>query len=349
MGGTAKKTAERGERLRSQIVKATEAVGKTYAFDERHDPNHPIEHFFQESTEGLVLFVVFYTMACRYSACLGCNLPATSSLHYVDFRALIAQIDRIFASADVKTRAPEVTKLIVSNQGSVLDEDTFSSTALIYLVAQANLRLPRLRVLCLETRAEYIDEAELEFLGRAIKEAHTEDATLELAIGFEAFDDGVRNRVFNKGVSLAGFERVVDLVSRHRFQLKTYFMQKPVPDMSDQQGIDDVRHAIDYLAGLAREHNVVIGMHLNPTYVARGTPLQQAFDRGDYTPPTLVDVARAVLNGRGKSLPIYIGLYDEGLAVPGGSFIRPGDDETVAVLQRFNTSQDYALLERLAQ
>ncbi len=319
----------------------------SYAFDEAHDRTRPIEVFFQQAPEGLVLFLVFYTMACRYSACLGCNLPATSSLHHVDFRALMAQIDHVFASAEVKERAAEVTKLIVSNQGSVLDEETFSSTALIYLVVQANLRLPRLRAFCLETRAEYIDEAELEFLARAIREAHAEDATVELAIGFEAFDDEIRNRVFNKGVSLAGFERVVALVARHRFQLKTYFMQKPVPGMSDKQGIEDVQRAIDYLDGLAQEYAVAIGMHLNPTYVARGTPLQQAFERGEYTPPTLVDVALAVLHGRGKPIPIYIGLYDEGLAMPGGSFIRSGDDEILAELQRFNASQDYALLERL--
>ena len=42
-------------------------------------------------------------------------------------------------------------KIIVSNNGSVLDEVTFSSTALIYLMAKLNLHLPNLAVLTLET------------------------------------------------------------------------------------------------------------------------------------------------------------------------------------------------------
>ena len=72
-------------------------------------------------------------------------------------------------------------------------------------------------------------------------------------------------------------------------------------------------------------------MHLNPTYVASGTVLAEKFKAGQYSPPKLTDVAKAVLSGRqflkSRRINIFVGLNDEGLAVEGGSFIRPGDED----------------------
>lgn len=337
------------ERLTDQIQRATKAGGKRYRFDEQHPRDEPIELFFQHTHEGLALFVVFYTLACRYSACSGCNLPATSSLRHVDYRTLMRQIDRVFADPRVQERAHEVRKVIVSNQGSVLDEQTFSSTALMYLVAQVNLHLPALRTLCLETRPEYIDAAELEFLSRAIREAHTPEATIEVAIGFEAYDDEIRNQAFRKGLSLGSFERIAKLLARHGFRLKCYFMQKPVTGMTDEEAIADVANGIAYFDEIAREHQLEIQMHLNPTYAAHGTPLEQAFREGRYSPPKLVDVARAALNARGTAVPVFLGLYDEGLAVEGGSFVREEDGALMAELNRFNETQDFAILEQVVK
>ncbi|MEE8410819.1 MAG: hypothetical protein V3T05_14560, partial [Myxococcota bacterium] len=285
----------KGDRLARQITHATRAVGKTYDFDHGHDNQRPIDFWFQETYEGLVLFVVFYTMACRYSACIGCNLPATSSLKHVDFRDIMKQIDHLFDDQKIIDKLDRVRKVIVSNQGSVLDEETLSSTALMYLIAKINMHVLQLSVLSLETRPEYIDSAELEFLARAIKEAHSDGATVEIAIGFEIFDEDLRNRVFRKGLSFEAFERVVELVSHHGFRLKCYFMQKPVPGMTDDQGIADIHAGIAYLDKMARQYGVPINMHLNPTYVAHGTPLEEAFNAGTFAAPRLSDVAKAAL------------------------------------------------------
>ena len=48
----------------------------------------------------------------------------------------------------------EIRKVIVSNNGSVLDQETFSSTALMYLLARLNQFLPRMEILSMETRPE---------------------------------------------------------------------------------------------------------------------------------------------------------------------------------------------------
>ena len=101
------------------------------------------------------------------------------------------------------------------------------------------------------------------------------------------------------------------------------------------------------MGGIARDSGVKINVHLNPTYVAAGTMLAEAFEKGEYSPPALIDVARAVRSARGKSVSVFVGLYDEGLAVEGGSFLRPGDEEAVARLEMFNLRQEFDVLDEL--
>ncbi|MFH2002702.1 MAG: hypothetical protein ABIK28_23730 [Planctomycetota bacterium] len=330
----------------SQILKGTEAAGKTYRFDKQHDLNLPAEMWFQESQEGLILFVVFYTQACRWSRCLGCNLPSRMSPKPVSYKAIMAQIDAVFADPEVRRQRSAIQKVIVSNNGSVLDEKTFSSTGLMYLLAMLNMHLPNLSVLSLETRPEFVDTAELDFLARALDEGET-PTELELAVGFEAFDDHVRNDVFLKGLSLKTFEELAARVGPFGYKLKCYFMQKPVPDMTDAEAVADIRRAIDYLDEIGRAHSLQINMHLNPTYVASGTILEEKFRKGEFSPPYLRDVADAVRHARDKSLTVFIGLQDEGLSVEGGSFIRKGDEIVVEKLERFNRSQSFGILDEI--
>jgi radical SAM enzyme (TIGR01210 family) len=332
------------ESVTRQILKGTRAGEKDHAFDDAHDPTRPADYWFQESHEGPILFVVFYSQACRWSRCLGCNLPARMSSRHVPFSALMAQVDYLFQQPDILERAPILRKVIVSNNGSVLDEVTFSSTALIYLLAKLNLHLPELAVVTLETRIEYVDLPELEFLARALREGQTPTA-LELAIGVEVFDDRIRNEVFHKGLQLDQVDKLCGTLARYGFRLKCYFMQKPVPGMSDAEAIQDVQRAIDYLAELARRHGTRINLHLNPTYVAFGTALERSFRRGEYAPPRLADVARVALSADGKPITVFVGLSEEDLACEGGSFVRPGDEVLIAALGAFNRSQDFAGLK----
>jgi len=336
------------ESIESAIRRATAAGGKSYDLEKQGD-TRPIEFFFQESHEGLVLFIIFYTQACRWSSCTACNLPKTSSITHVPYHSIMRQIDDIFREPDVIRQADKIRKVIVSNQGSVLDERTFSSTALMYLVAKINLHVSNLRTLCLETRPEYVDRAELEFLRRDIREANSPEANIELAIGFEAFDNHIRNDIFKKGLTHRKFEELVKMVAAYKFRLKCYFMQKPVLGMSSGEAIADVHRAINFLSRLAKENDVAINMHLNPTYAAIGTPLGDAFLKHKYNPPRLIDVARAVVHAKGKPISVYIGLDDEDMAVPGGSFIRDGDEKLVRELGRFNITQDYEILENLLE
>ncbi len=327
---------------REQILNGTQRASKTFAFAS-HCTRRPSRFWFQTIPEGTVLFVVFHTQACRWNRCVGCNLSSESSLAPVHYRDIIAQVDNVFSSPEVQTRAQEICKIIVSNNGSILDQVTFPSTALFYLLAKINLDLPAMTTLCLESRPEYVEFDEIAYIARALRE-RSAPAHLELGVGFEVFDDQIRNQVFDKGLTRTTFEQLVGMMAPYRYRLKCYFMQKPVPAMSDSQAIIDIQHAIDYLDGLVARFGTPINLHLNPTYAARGTRLAEAFHRGEFTPPRLSHVIEAVSHGRGKRVSIYVGLNDEGLAVPGGSFLRDGDEALVTKIETFNSTQDYDVL-----
>jgi radical SAM enzyme (TIGR01210 family) len=317
---------------------------KTYSFDNDHNPLIPADHWFQNTPEGLTLFLVFYTLACRWGKCLGCNLPSLVSQFPVDFKNIMKQADYVFERLLSPGQKIELHKIILSNNGSVLDQETFSTTALLYFIAQMNIHCPNISTLCMETRSEYVDIHELEVISRALKEGYT-PTDLELAIGFEAFDDTIRNKHFQKGMDLDTFEEMAALLAKYHFRLKAYFMLKPIPELTEENAIEDVKMGINYLNNLSEKYELDINLHLNPTYVAVGTPLERAFLEGRYVPPLIESVRLAILEAEGKRISVFVGLNDEGLAVEGGSFIRQGDELLIQRLELFNKTQDFQLIK----
>lgn len=310
-----------------------------------HDKTKPLMYWNQEGKEGKILFVVFYTQKCKWAKCVGCNLHHISSEEHVTFRDIIAQIDYVIEQEDFS----KIDKLIISNNGSMLDEDTFSTTALMYLVLKLNLDYPNVKYITMETRPEYVDIEELEILKRALLEGNDE-TELELAIGFEAFNNTIRNDKFKKGLSLETFGKMVEMVSKYNYSLKCYFMLKPVAGISTEEAITDIHDAVTYLNAMSMAFDVKINMHLNPTYVAKNTELEKQFNAGEFTPPTLVDVARAVYYAKdieNDKFSIYVGLNDEGLAVEGGSFIRENDAWNISQLEHFNRTQDFDAIDSI--
>jgi radical SAM enzyme (TIGR01210 family) len=314
--------------------------------DDSHNPDLPAQVWFQHSEDGETLFVVFYSQACRWHRCLGCNLWSRMSSHHIGSKALLHQIDNLMKDPDVIAKSSSIKKIIVSNNGSILDRETFSATALRHLIVESSKRFKNLSTVSIETRPEYVKKTELDYLQEILDDSHLK-LQIEIAIGFEAFDDKIRNAAFHKGLKLDRFERFVHRLSKHNYSLKCYFMQKPVPDMTDEEAVEDIKKAVDYLNNISESMGVKINIHLNPTYVAKGTLLEEAFNNSRYVPPQLMDVVRAVSYAKDSCLSLFVGLSDEGLAVEGGSFIRHGDEKILAALDHFNATQDYSTLAPL--
>ncbi len=328
------------------VIEKKNDLDKSYTFNENHNPMLPADFWFQNPKEGLTLFLVFYTKACRWAKCLGCNLPSQVSQEPVIYKKIIKQIDYVFDYLLTEDDKLNLRKFIISNNGSILDQATFSTTSLMYFMAKMNLNCPNISVLTLETRPEYVDLEELEVLSRALKEGDT-PTQLEIAIGFEAYDEKIRNEYFQKGLTLEIFEKMAKKVAGYGFKLKTYFMLKPVPGLSEEDAILDIKNAINYLHEIANKYSLEINMHLNPTYVAKGTVLEEEFKKSNFTPPKLDSLREVALEAEGKNISLFLGLNDEGLAVEGGSFIKDGDEEIIKTMEKFNKTQDFSFLKNL--
>lgn len=321
-----------------------ETFEKTYSYDNTHNPRLPAQYWFQDTPEGLLLFIVFYTQACRWNKCTGCNLPSLSSEYHVGYKDILRQIDFIFHNHLSDEDCQKLRKIVISNNGSVLDEKTFSSSALDYFVMKMNLNCPNITCLTLETRPEYVDEAEIEFLNRTIIEGDT-PTDLELAIGFEAFDEEIRNTHFEKGLKLAAFEKMVKIISGYKeLRLKTYFMLKPVPGLSEEKAVQDIKNGMDYLDKIATDYKIPINMHLNPTYAATDTILAKAFQEGTYAPPAYESVIECIKYAENKNISLYVGYDDEGLSVEGGNFLHGRDKSDLDRIINFNINQDFSKL-----
>ena len=127
--------------------------------------------------------------------------------------------------------------------------------------------------------------------------------------------------------------------------LRCYFMYRPLPEMTPETAAADIRLAADFLDKFVDSAGgSQITMHLNPTYVAVGTDLERSFSDGKYRPVQLTEVENLLATMAGHGIDIYVGLNDEGLAVPGGSFLTPGSEEVIGRLKRFNRTRDFSLL-----
>jgi len=317
-----------------------------YSFNNEENQSLPVMHWFQESPEGRVLFLVMYTFRCKWNRCIGCNLPSQSSNEDIDFNMIKKQIDFVFEHlvSYERDKGRKIDKIILSNNGSVFDEKTFPNSSLMYFLLKINEHLPDLKKLTLETRPEFVELSELEIVRNILNE--TGKTEIEIAIGFEMFDDYKRNKIFQKGLSKKHFEHFVEKLAKHGFSLKTYFMLKPIVGMTEEEGVEDILQALKLLKTMEERYNIEIAMHLNPTYGALKTPLEIGFKEKKWSPPTFKSISKIINKAYENSIELHVGLYDEGLAVEGSNWTYNTSKKDINRVIEWNKTQNLGKFNR---
>src|SRR5689334_7871628 len=128
------------------------------------DPRKP--HYFLHRTffGEQDLLIIFNTKRCRYQ-CHFCQLPAKSSRVLIPEDDIVAQFE--YVMGEMKHSLSILNRLTFSNEGSVLDGDTFPQDALL-TIARCVHELRLIRTLVLETRLEFVEPA---FLSRIVAAA----------------------------------------------------------------------------------------------------------------------------------------------------------------------------------
>ncbi len=307
------------------------------------DRSRPLFHWYVDSAWGKELVLALYTRPCRYARCTFCSLPDMAA----GGEAVIAgdierQVDYVLSCYSAE-QLEQLAKVSIYTASSTLDQECLPSRSLMYLTLKI-CDLPQLKIISLETRAEYVEDWELQFLRRIFPD-HVE---IEVGVGYETHDPVLRNEVLGKGLTQEELLTLLRHLSANRMRLKAYLMLKPHYSLSEEEGIAEAVAGVDELASLGEEHGVPVSIHLNPTYIAKGCQLTDDLVAHGYEPPELTSVIEVVGVADRRGIPIYVGLDDEGMAIEGGTFESHGLDRVGAVsaLQAYNRHQDFARLAR---
>ena len=275
-----------------------------------------MEFWFYNSSIGKALFLILYTPKCRYAKCSGCNLPSLSSQDTTTSpSAVYKQVDTVLNHSISQGEKNSIKEVILSNNGNLFDIKTMPTLSLLYTINAFIEELPSLKKIIIESRIEYLNEHQLKTIQEVLSAHEGREIQIEIALGFEIFDDDIRNGYYKKGLYKSSLEKLMPLFSKYKISLKFYMMYKAVPQMTTQDAILDINNTSKYVHDLIQEHGVKINMHISPTYVAVGTLLEKEFNEGKYTPPGPKEISmlcdELILF---DNVSYYISLNDEGLS-----------------------------------
>lgn len=293
-------------RAKQQIEELYEKFGQRKPMGESA-PSPWLPHFFLHRTflGDQDLLIIFNTKRCKYR-CHFCQLPAKSSPSLIPGSEIVSQFT--YVVKELKHSLSVLDRLTFSNEGSVLDAETFPTSALLE-IAEGIHELRRVRTLVLETRLEFVDTDVLAQVRQAAPRV-----SLNILTGFETHDPYLRDHVLFKREPLEVFERGLDRVAEAGANLTAYVLFKPRWDMTDAEAVAEAEESIDYLAEQTNARGMSLSVRLNPMYAADGSRwAKKAHTSPDYLPPRLTDVMRVAAKKRQQGVNIYIGMSTEGL------------------------------------
>jgi radical SAM enzyme (TIGR01210 family) len=270
--------------------------------------------------------------------CSNCSFPISLAInHPVTTDEYLAQLTQALEQMPAGSDPVELD-LFVS--GSFLNPDEVPPDARQLLVERA-ARHPRIDSILIETRPEYATDAALSAVVAAAGEV-----SLEVGIGLESADSEILSQRINKGFTWVDFELAARRVAAAGAGLLTYVLLKPI-DTGEAEAVTDAIRTAKKVFNLAGALELPVRIALEPCFVGPGTPLAEAFARGDYRPPWLWSVVEVVQLVAGSG-PVQVGLSDEGLqpaqVARNCAHCSPGVRQALA---DFNLSQDPTALARL--
>jgi radical SAM enzyme (TIGR01210 family) len=208
-----------------------------------------------------------------------------------------------------------LNRVTISNEGSVLDFETFPKEALLE-IARCLPELRLVRRCVLETRLEFL---ETRFLQEFCSAAST--VTVDILTGFETYSPNIRDQILVKKEPLDVFLAGLDRVAKSHAHLTAYVLFKPSPRMSDQDAVEEIELSINFLAKECQLRRIPLTIRVNPMYAAKGSSWARlAANTPNYQPPRLTDLMSVAENKVAEGLQVYIGLSTEGLDDNGGTY-----------------------------
>jgi hypothetical protein len=168
----------------------------------------------------------------------------------------------------------------IYTSGSFLDPGEIAPEARDFILETAGAKARKVLV---ESRPEFVSR-------ETVKGAMEKVKALEIAIGLETADDGIRARNINKGFKFEDFKRACDTAHELGATIRTYLLLKP-PFMSESASIRDALESIR-IAGPMSD-----AISINPMNVQRGTLVEGMWKKSLYRPPWLWSLLEVLKEG----------------------------------------------------
>ncbi len=296
-------------------------------------------NYMLDASTADVLTFVLPTRGCKYAlawhgGCTMCTLPTDNPLNPTDelIESFPERAMRIFEEKGGKERFKGV-KFYTS--GSFIDPWQIPETVRDNILRKF---VDVVDEITIETRCEFVNRKHIEGMLSVIPADK-----LIVAIGQETTDDEINRRSINKGHTLAQFERAVKLLHEYKVQVKGYILLKPI-FISERQAYNDAISSAEDMKRLG-----VQNISINPSYIGKGTLMDELFKQKNYQPPwlwTVLNVTRRIKQMVGDDVRV---ISDP---VAAGSSRGPRncgscDKQFKSTLKKFSSTQNISLLEEL--
>ncbi len=295
-----------------------------------------------DSRPGHRLMVVLRAPGCAWAAqggCSNCPFPAAMGTREpVAAEDLVAQLEVAAGAVPSGDPGPVTVELMVS--GSFLNPGEVPEAAQALLARRA-AAIPGAARLLVESRPEYVEADRVRRLVAAAA-----GVPLAVGVGLETADDRIRQERIRKGFTWEQFEQSARVLAAAGAELLVYVLLKPIAT-AEGEALEDAVATAARVFALGRELSLPVRVALQPCFVARGTPLAEAFVAGRYRPPWLWSVVEVVRRAAPLG-PLQVGLSDEGLdALCQASNCARCSSRVRAALAAFNAGAPLVDLDRL--
>ena len=251
------------------------------------------------------LLIIFHSKKCRYD-CNYCSLNNYNSNEWISAENIINQFHYVLN--EVKHSLHIIDSITFSNNGSILDEDTFPFDAFIEIIKALN-RVKSLKKVVIETRFEFVSEDKVDAIINSNK-----NVKLDFLIGFETLNSEIKKTILGKKYDDNLFNKSLDIIAEKGGMVTMFIIYKSSPYFDDEQAYKEAKVTFDFLKETCQKKNIPLIIRVNPIYLPPESVLgKKALEFEEYMPPNISDVFQFSKYIIESGIPVYIGLSDEGL------------------------------------
>lgn len=168
--------------------------------------------------------------------------------------------------------------------GSLLDPGEIKRSERLEIIEYLHTLSDSSRIL-FETRPEFINNTSLD-------DILSRHENIEIAIGLETADEGVRKQLIGKSFSNQEFFDAADMVKDRGINLKIYLLMKP-PILTEIESIYDIMTS---MAILSKRYDGST-LSINPMNIQKSTAVERLYITGHYRPPWLWSLIHVLKQG----------------------------------------------------